>query len=117
MNRDKKKVGRISFYRNYGCVLENYFRLDYWIRTVFIIIMPFSVIILKLIQSTSKRAYKVNIKKNKEKDIFLLFYSHVVPLKLRSSMFYKYLKGRESQISHYVNLNVIENHFYFVLVN
>lgn len=79
--------------------------------------MPFSVIILKLIQSTSKRAYKVYIKKNKEKDIFLLFYSHVVPLKLRSSMFYKYLKDRESQISHYVNLNVIENHFYFVLVN
>lgn len=79
--------------------------------------MPFSVIILKLIQSTSKLAYKVYIKKNKEKDIFLLFYSHVVPLKLRSSMLYKYLKGRESQKSHYVNLNVIENHFYFVLVN
>lgn len=80
--------------------------------------MPFSVIILKLIQSTSKcAAYKVYIKKNKEKDIFLLFYSHVVLLKLRSSMFYKYLKGRESQKSHYVNLNVIENHFYFVLVN
>lgn len=79
--------------------------------------MPFSVIILKLIQSTSKLAYKVYIKKTRKKDIFLLFYSHVVPLKLRSSMFYKYLKVRESQISHYVNLNVIENHFYFVLVN
>lgn len=35
--------------------------------------MPFSVIILKLIQSTSKLAYKVYIKKNKEKRYILTF--------------------------------------------
>lgn len=29
MNCDKKKVGRIFFGWNYGCVLENYFRFDY----------------------------------------------------------------------------------------
>lgn len=43
-----------------------------------------------------KFVYKVYIKKNKEKDIFLFFYLYVVFLKLRFSMFYKYLKGRES---------------------
>lgn len=26
MNRDNKKVGRIFFYRNYGCVLGNFFK-------------------------------------------------------------------------------------------
>lgn len=79
--------------------------------------MPFSVIILKLIQSTSKRAYKVYIKKQGKRYILtFLFTRGSFKIKIQHVLQIFKRQG-ESNKPNYVNLNVIENHFYFVLVN